>query len=56
MIKLRKLKKPRALVILDEIMDEIDRLHEIKNPKARAAGARALIDYIELHHNPPRSY
>lgn len=37
-------------VLLDEIKDAIDRLHEIKAKRARGFAARDLIEYIELHH------
>jgi hypothetical protein len=36
--------------ILDQIKDEIDCLHEIKNRKRRLDAARDLIEYIQLHH------
>lgn len=36
--------------LLDEIKDEIDRLHEIKSTKQRHEAARDLVDYIKLHH------
>jgi hypothetical protein len=35
---------------LDEIKDEIDRLHEIKSVKQRAEAARDLVEYIQLHY------
>jgi hypothetical protein len=44
---------PRQQKTLNEIKDEIDRLHEIKNTKRREQAARELIAYIELHHNLP---
>jgi hypothetical protein len=49
-------KKPKMRLIskidtlLDEIKDEIDRLHEIASPKRRRDAARDLVEYIELHH------
>lgn len=39
--------------LLEDIKDEIDQLHNIKNEKRRKAAARELISYIELHHNLP---
>lgn len=36
--------------LLDEIKDEIDRLHEIPTRKRRQEAARDLIEYIQLHH------
>lgn len=48
-------KKSKTDVLIDEIKDEIDRLHEIKQPTLRGKVARELIEYIELHHNPPTS-
>lgn len=42
--------------MLDEIKDEIDRMHdEIRQSKRRAEAARELIDYIELHFEPARA-
>jgi cell fate (sporulation/competence/biofilm development) regulator YmcA (YheA/YmcA/DUF963 family) len=39
-----------AANLLDEIKDEIDRLHEIRSPKRKLEAARDLVDYITLHH------
>lgn len=36
--------------LIDEIKDEIDRLHEIPFSKRRKEAARELIEYIQLHH------
>jgi|HubBroStandDraft_2_1064218.scaffolds.fasta_scaffold297238_1 hypothetical protein len=36
--------------LVDEIKDEIDRLHEIRSPKRKIEAARDLIEYIQLHH------
>jgi hypothetical protein len=39
-----------AANLLDEIKDEIDRLHEIRSSKRKLEAARDLVDYITLHH------
>lgn len=54
MSKPRTSRFTKAEILLDEIKDEIDRLHEIKNERTRNRAARDLIDYIELHHEPTR--
>lgn len=36
--------------LLDDIKDEIDRLHEIRSAKHRKAAAQDLADYLYLHH------
>jgi hypothetical protein len=36
--------------LLDEIKDEIDRLHEIASVKRTRDAARDLVEYIQLHH------
>lgn len=37
-------------ILIDEIKDEIDRLHDIGNPKRKLEAARDLVEYITLHH------
>lgn len=39
----------RIDTLINEIKDEIDRLHDIANPKRRLEAARDLIEYIQLH-------
>jgi cell fate (sporulation/competence/biofilm development) regulator YmcA (YheA/YmcA/DUF963 family) len=54
MLNLSKTKKVRHVAkidtLIDEIKDEIDRLHEIANPKRKLEAARDLVEYITLHH------
>lgn len=54
MLKISPDKKVRHVakidILIDEIKDEIDRLHDIANPKRKIEAARDLIEYIELHH------
>lgn len=40
----------RAETLVDEIKDEIDRLHDIGSPALRQASAKDLVEYIQLHH------
>lgn len=40
----------RIDTLIDEIKDEIDRLHEIASAKRRRDAARELVEYIQLHH------
>jgi hypothetical protein len=42
------LSKQQIEDLIDEIKDEIDRLHEIQNKAARSEAATELRDYIEL--------
>lgn len=48
MSKLRRISKIDTL--LDDIKDEIDRLHEIHSTKRTRDAARELVEYIQLHH------
>ena len=54
MMKLSQEKKVRHVAkidtLIDEIKDEIDRLHEIANPKRKIEAARNIMEYIQLHH------
>lgn len=36
--------------LTNEIEDEIDRLHEVKDTKLRVSIAKELIEYINLHY------
>lgn len=48
MPKIRRLLAIEALG--DEIKDEIDRLHDVVNPRRRRELATELLEYIQLHY------
>ena len=42
--------KNQADKVVDEIKDEIDRLHDFVSPKRRRDAALELMDYLRRHH------